>query len=246
MNSIRLPLVVAALIAAPFVHAEEKAKTATLRCRVFAIGSAPAGDVYVKAGGKFRKIDVSTDFISASVRIEATKEGVVFFKKQPSADAKGKDEKDSYTPIAFCQPDGSATRQLIFFFPGASPNTWVVRAKSDVDTAFPPGSRLVFNISDSTVGMDFGGTKLTVPPRGAGLLQAPKSAPDGMAPVKIGRQSKAGAWTPFISSVWRQSTDERNILLIYPVAGSEDLALSCIQDTVEPPDAEEKAPEKKP
>ena len=237
----------AALAAAPtalYSAASDQAHAATVRCRVFAVGKAPAGEVYVKNNGKYQKIEISTDYVTPSFRADA-KEGIVFYRKVPPTDPKDKKAKETYAPFANCAPDGSATRQLVFITPGAK-DTWVGIAKSDVDSTFPAGSRLVFNLSGSNIGFDFGGTTLQLKPKQSGLLRAAKSAPDGIAPVKMMRQSGAGAWTPFLSSVWRQSMDERNILLIYPVAGSEEVGVSTIQDTVEAKDEEEKKAETKP
>jgi hypothetical protein len=225
-------LMTAAFIAAPLALSaadSDKAHAATVRCRVFAVGKAPAGEVFVKNKGKYQKIEISTDYVTPSFRADA-KEGIVFFRKRPPADSKDKSSKETYEPFATCAPDGSSGRQLVFLTPG-SKDTWVGIAKSDVETAFPPGARLVFNLSSSTIGFDFGGTTLQLKPKQS---------------VKMSRQTNSGAWSLFMSSVWRQSTDERNILLIYPVAGSEDVALSCIQDVVEAKDDEEKKADAKP
>lgn len=228
----------------PVLIAAEPAAVATVRCRVFAIGKAPEGEVFVKSGGKYTPIRISTDYITPSFRTDA-KQGIVFFRKHAVADPKDKEAKDSYEPFASCHPDGNATRQLVFILPGATASTWEARAKSDSDSAFPPGTRLVINLSDVPLGIDFGGTQLSVKPKGSGLLGAAKSAPDGMAPVKISRRAATGEWVTFSSNIWRQCGENRKILMVYPVPGSESLAISSIQDTVEAPDAVEKTAKEK-
>ena len=215
--------------AALFANAE-KAET-TARCRAFAVGMNPPGELYVKTGAHYEKLAVSTDFIGKSFRTE-TKDGIVFYRKISSI----KEKKESYVPCANCAPDG-AGRQLIFFIPreGGSLN---VIAKSDNEGKFPPGARLILNISSNPVALDFGGTKLTVDPNKMGLLGAPAKHRDGVANIRIARQDNQGRWILFSSSSWLSDSLERKIVLIYP-SGPDNVALTSIPDTPEEKDAEE-------
>lgn len=221
---------------------KEKSAVSSVKCRVFALNQSPESEVYIKTGGKYQRILISKDYVSPSFRTDA-KDGIVFYRKVVVSDPKaaGTKEKESFEPCFSCAPDGSASRQLVFIMPNGK-NSWSAVAKSDVDTAFPSGARLVFNLSAVPVAFNFGGTKLLVNPKQSALLNEAKSAPEGVAPVQLVRKAPSGEWVPFLNSVWRQTPDERAILLIYPVAGTEHVSLTCIPDRIEPKDAEENSP----
>jgi hypothetical protein len=226
-------LLLASLLApAVLFAAAEKPAAVTMRCRAFAVGKKPASDLYVKTGNRYEKLSLSTDYIGKSFRTES-KDGLVFYRKVPAT----KEKPESYVTCATCAPDG-AGRQLIFFMPGEGEAMNLV-AKSDAEGKFPPGTRLVLNISKHPVALDFGGTKLVVNPLQSGLLRAPVKSEQGVANVQIARQDKQGRWILFSSSSWLSDSVERKIVILYP-SGPDNVSLSAIQDAVEEPDDEEK------
>lgn len=233
---------VTSMFVAPAVLAAtaDKPAVATVRCRVLAIGKAPAGEIYVKTGGKYAPLAISTDFIGKSFRTE-TKNGITFYRKRPEAELKkpGAEKKEPYVAFASCKPDGAAARQLVFFSP-APGEGWSVVAKSDLEGRFPLGTRLVFNLSTHAVNFDFGGTRLLVNPRQSGLLLPPAKSDQSVAPIMISRQDSGGKWIPFCSSTWLHDPAGRKIVLLSPY-GPDKVSLTSIQDRPEEKDAEEKA-----